>query len=107
MVPPLLNFETDRLKARKIKDEDLNLLHSMNQNAQVMATLGGICDQEETKKRLEWNLNQWRTSDFGLWFFFEKGTGEFVGRGGIRRLVIDEKEEVEVACVPTAAFRDI
>ena len=97
MIQALEAFETERLKARRLIEADFFILHAMNQNTKVMATLGGTCDEEETKKRLIWNLDQWTKNGFGLWMLFEKHTNNFVGRAGLRRLVIDDKEEVEVA----------
>lgn len=94
---PVFTFETARLRGRKIERTDFSLLHDMNQNISVMATLGGVCDKEETRRRLYWNLQQWTSNGFGLYFFFEKATGKFVGRGGIRRLCIDNIDEVEIA----------
>ena len=94
---PMETFETERLIAKKLEISDFQLLHLMNQNLEVMATLGGICDEEETRKRLSWNLNQWSENGFGLLLFFQKGTNEFVGRGGIRKLLVDDAEEIEIA----------
>ncbi len=42
---PIHTFETERLTGRKLESSDFQLLHMMNQNVEVMATLGGICDE--------------------------------------------------------------
>ena len=104
MIQPLESFETKRLKARKMTEEDLPLFHLMNSNTDMMATLGGICDKIETNKRFIWNLNQWVTYGFGQCFFFDKITNEVVGRGGIRRLEIDGSEETEIAYALLPSF---
>lgn len=104
MIQPLESFETKRLRARKMFETDLSLLHSMNSNVDMMATLGGICDETETNKRFIWNLNQWINYGFGQYFFFDKITNELVGRGGIRRLEVDRTEETEIAYALLPSF---
>lgn len=97
MIRSMESFETKRIKARKMLETDLSILHLINSNIEMMATLGGICDESETNKRFVWNLNQWTTYGFGQCFLFDKVTNELIGRGGIRRLTIDDKEETEIA----------
>src|SRR3990167_6785242 len=97
MIKSIDSFHTPRLVARKLESSDTQLLYLMNQNTQIMATLGGVCDEIESNKRLMWNLEQWQTNGFGLWLFYDKSTNDFVGRGGLRRLMVDGKEEIEVA----------
>lgn len=104
MIQPLESFETKRLKARKMIEEDLPLLHLMNSNIEMMDTLGGICDAIETNKRFIWNLNQWVTYGFGQCLLFDKISNDLVGRAGIRRLEIDGSEETEIAYALLPSF---
>ena len=62
-----------------------------------MATLGGVRSDEETRQMLAAYLEHWQRHGFGLWMFFSKHDGKFVGRGGVRHIEIDSRDEVEVA----------
>lgn len=90
-------FETAHLIARKLDIENFELLQQMYQNYKVMATLGGLRSIEETQKYLVDNLNHWKQYGFGLWLLFDKNSQVFVGRGGLRKVTIEDNEEVEVA----------
>lgn len=98
------SFSTPRLVARKIQEDDLEKLHTMHSDSQVMATLGGLCSIEKTRENLAWNLKQWEENDFGLWMFYLKETGEWVGRGGLRQVDIDGKHEIEVGYALMPSF---
>ena len=61
-----------------------------------MATLGGVRADERTRVFLAENLAHWDEHGFGLWIFRERVTGAFVGRGGLRHVVLEGESEVEV-----------
>ncbi len=89
-------FQTKRLSARPIQADDFRLLSQMHQNPQVMATLGGLRTDEETRQFLDSQLEHWRARHFGLWMFFSRDDGQFVGRGGLKHVQIEGQDEVEV-----------
>ncbi|NNM59951.1 MAG: GNAT family N-acetyltransferase [Legionellales bacterium] len=89
-------FSTHRLIARRIESMDLELLAEMDSHPMVMATLGGVKTREETEARLAWNLKQWEDNSHGLWLFFLKETGKFIGRASLRRMIVDDKDELEL-----------
>ncbi len=62
-----------------------------------MATLGGVRTPDATRSYLEAVIQHWEDHGFGFWIFYDKATGELVGRGGLRRLEIEGTPEVEVA----------
>jgi [ribosomal protein S5]-alanine N-acetyltransferase len=93
----LAEFETPRLRARRIRQDDLAELCRMHQNPQVMVTLGGLRSDEETRQMLATYLEHWETNGFGLWMWFSKANGQFAGRGGVRPIVIEGRNEIEVA----------
>jgi len=82
--------------AKRITEDDFEDLFRMHQDEQAMSTLGGVRSAKETQKNLEWNIKQWENNGFGLWFFRSKTTGKLIGRGGIRRVLIGDVEEVEL-----------
>lgn len=98
------SFSTNRLHAEKIQPSDFDRLMQMYTNQQVMATLGGIRSEDKTREYLQQSLTHWDEHQFGLWMFYAKDTNEWVGRGGLRRLVVDGHEEIEIAYALMPAF---
>jgi [ribosomal protein S5]-alanine N-acetyltransferase len=89
-------IETYRLRGERIREHHWQLWLNMGSNLTVMATLGGIWSQEKAQNKLQWNCEQWKEHGHGQWMFFDKATGTFVGRGGIRKVIVLNKEEVEL-----------
>ena len=88
---------THRLFAERLRFKHLNELHCMHQYPQVMATLGGVRYDEETRLFIINNLNHWQHYGFGLWVFRDKINNHFVGRAGLRNTDVEGKDEVELA----------
>src|SRR5262249_44887632 len=86
---------------------DLDKFIAMHTNPQVMQTLGGVRDIEQSKEDLERHLNRWKENGFDSWIFYLKGSVPFndtgsnktqwIGRAGLRRLMVAGNEEVEVS----------
>lgn len=74
---------------------DLAELCLMHSDPRVMATLGGIRSDDETRKYLADNVEHWNRYGFGVWALRDKG-GRFAGRAGIRHLDLDGVDEVEL-----------
>ncbi|MDF5735693.1 GNAT family N-acetyltransferase [Nostoc sp. S13] len=90
--------------AERLQFKHLNELYRMHQNKQVMATLGGIRSDEETRLFILNNLNYWQRYGFGLWVFRDKVNHHFVGRAGLRNTDVEGNEEVELAYALIAKF---
>lgn len=90
------SFSTVRLNAKKVDANDLDKFIAMNADPRVMTTLGGVRNIEQSKKDLERHLSRWKESGFGSWIFYLKDTDEWIGRAGLRRLVVADNEEVEI-----------
>jgi RimJ/RimL family protein N-acetyltransferase len=90
-------FCTERLRAERLRPEHLDELCRMHRDAQVMATLGGLRSDEQTRRFLQESLDHWERHGFGLWVFRDRGDGRFAGRGGLRKIAVDGRDEVEVA----------
>lgn len=88
---------TRRLIATRLAAEDVDLLCAMHRDPAVMATLGGVRTDERTRAYVAENLAHWTEHGFGLWMFRERASGAFVGRGGLRHVVLEGESEVEVA----------
>ena len=98
----LERLETMRLLLTRIVSADFDDLHILHANARVMATLGGVRSAPETRRVLDALMAHWEEHGFGYWMARDLPSGGLVGRGGLRRVEIEDRSEVEVgyACMP-------
>ena len=89
-------IETRRLTGERVQESHLSLWRQISSNPQVMATLGGIWTPEKASQKIQWNCEQWKLYGHGQWTFCDRTNKEFVGRGGIRKVVVNNREEVEL-----------
>ncbi len=68
-----------------------------------MATLGGVRTEESTREYFDINLQHWKDHGFGLWIFRDR-KGSFVGRGGLRHMDVDDRDEIEIAYALIESF---
>jgi [ribosomal protein S5]-alanine N-acetyltransferase len=85
-----------RLILRPTRLDDWTTLRAIDGDPAVMATLGGLRSERETMAYALAQEDHWDRYGFGWWMAFERETGAFVGRGGLRHLEIDDVLEVEV-----------
>jgi RimJ/RimL family protein N-acetyltransferase len=95
---------TKHLVGARLGVSDLDVLCAMHRDPRVMITLGGIRSAPTTRAFLRDNLRHWQRHDHGLWMFRDKATGRFAGRGGLRRVVIHGRPEVEISYALMAEF---
>jgi RimJ/RimL family protein N-acetyltransferase len=88
---------TARLHGDRLRPEDFETLCALHRDPAVMATLGGVRSDERTQEYLGENLEHWDRHGYGLWIFRDRATGAFVGRGGLRRVTLEDAPEIEVA----------
>ena len=92
----MITPSTKRLSATRLDARDLDALCAMHRDPEVMATLGGVRSDERTRAYLAESIEHWREHGFGLWIFRDPATGAFIGRGGLRHVVLEGRSEVEV-----------
>jgi ribosomal-protein-alanine N-acetyltransferase len=90
-------FSTNRLIATCLRREDFDDLHAMHQDPKVMLTLGGLRSDAQTRRYLQDNITQWKERGYGLWTFRDKRDNRFIGRGGLRKIIVEGNGEIEVA----------
>ena len=88
--------ETARLRGERLAFRHWDIWRGMGTDARVMATLGGIWTEAQAREKLEWNCRHWEQNGHGQWLFFMKDDSRFVGRCGIRKMIVNAKEEVEL-----------
>jgi RimJ/RimL family protein N-acetyltransferase len=89
-------FQTARLRAERLSPDHLAELCAMHRDPRVMASIGGVRSDEATRNYLAANLNHWERHGYGLWVLRDEA-GCFLGRAGIRHLIIEGEPEIELA----------
>lgn len=89
-------FTTPRLKAARLRREDLADLAELHLDREVSRFLGGVRTRAATAEYLETNLSHWRDHGFGLWTL-RANDGTFLGRAGLRHVDVEGASELEVA----------
>jgi RimJ/RimL family protein N-acetyltransferase len=90
------HFTTNRLTAERLHECHLEDLVALHLDPEVSRYLGGVRSPEATRAYLSVNIAHWDRHGFGLWALRTQ-TGEFAGRAGIRHVLVEGVEEVEVA----------
>ncbi|WFU83448.1 GNAT family N-acetyltransferase [Bradyrhizobium sp. CIAT3101] len=89
-------FSTDRLTAERLSEDHLADLVALHLDPDVSRYLGGVRSAEVTKTYLATNMAHWDQHGFGLWALRTKD-GAFAGRAGIRHILVDGIDEIEIA----------
>ena len=89
-------FSTSRLTAERLHKSHLADLVALHLDPDVSRYLGGVRSPAATETYLITNIAHWERHGFGLWVLRTR-TGEFAGRAGIRHLMLDGVNEVEIA----------
>lgn len=92
----LERFGTSRLAADRLRAEHLADLLALHADPRMMATLGGVRTEAQTRAWLAANLDHWERHGFGLWLLRDR-TGRLAGRAGLRRVAIEGAQETEIA----------
>jgi RimJ/RimL family protein N-acetyltransferase len=90
------HFGTARLTAERLNERHLKDLVALHLDAEVSRYLGGVRSAEATKAYLATNMAHWDQHGFGLWVLRTKD-GAFAGRAGIRHILVDGVDEIELA----------
>lgn len=94
---------TPRLTGTRLCPDDFEALCALHRDPAVMATLGGVRSDAQTRAYLTENLEHWDRHGYGLWMFRERTSGAFVGRGGLRHVTLEGTPEIEVTYALTQA----
>jgi RimJ/RimL family protein N-acetyltransferase len=91
-----MELRTLRLNLSPLAPGDLDDLVRMYLDPQTTATLGGTRTPEQTAQYLQTHIEHWQEHGFGFWAAREIATGRFAGRGGLRRLLVEDTPVIEV-----------
>lgn len=96
MPADLTTLHTARLALTRIRAGDLDDLCRMHRDERVMATLGGVRADEVSGEILAQLVAHWGEHGFGYWVARDPESGAFIGRGGLRRVIVGGAPEVEI-----------
>jgi ribosomal-protein-alanine N-acetyltransferase len=89
-------LRTERLLLQRPREENRADLRSLQSDPEVMATLGGVRSAGESDDIFDRLVSHWSANGFGYWVLRDLEGGRFVGRGGLRLLVVDGEPEMEL-----------
>lgn len=75
---------------------DEPFLRALWQDPRVGDWLGGVRDEVHTRRAVERLVAGWDTDDFGVWLFFDRVTGAFVGYCGLGAVRVLDRDEIEL-----------
>jgi RimJ/RimL family protein N-acetyltransferase len=97
-------LETERLVLTRPTPADGPDLIALHSDPRVMATLGGLRTREVLEDSNARLLRVWETAGYGWWVARHRPDGRFVGRGGLRPLSLEGRDEVELGYGLAAEF---
>ena len=98
------SFTTARLVAERLTRDHFDEVLRMHRDPEVMASLGGIRDEQQTETYFVKNLKHWDEYGFGLWIVRQRREDEIAGRAVLRHLIVDGVDEIEVGYAFYAAY---
>ncbi|MHC4401425.1 MAG: GNAT family N-acetyltransferase [Planctomycetota bacterium] len=87
-------LETDRLQLRLFEQSDVEHLHLLYSDPEVMRHMGGTRTREKAEEHYQEFAQQYAKTGFTLWAVEQKTDGQFVGRVGLWPL--DGTQEVQL-----------
>ncbi|SFI28143.1 GNAT family N-acetyltransferase [Bradyrhizobium sp. cf659] len=90
------HFTTASLTAERLREHHHADLVALHLDPEVSRYLGGVRSAETTKTYLAVNMAHWDQHGFGLWVLRTRD-GQFAGRAGIRHILVDGIDEIEIA----------
>jgi [ribosomal protein S5]-alanine N-acetyltransferase len=95
---------TPRLLLRRPTANDFEHYVRLYTDPAVAATLGGMRTHAVIRDLFDRLLAHWEQHQFGLWIARDPESGQFVGRGGLRTMALEGRDEVEVGYALLAPF---
>ena len=100
-------IQTLRMSAERIWMAHLSDICCLHHDRDVMKTLsvdGDILSDDQTKDGIDRQITHWEQEGFGYWVFRLHEDGRFVGRGGIMKSRIDDRDEIGLAYAVLSEF---
>ena len=89
-------LETERLRLRPYREDDLEDLHAMFSDPEHMTWYPAPFEREETRGWIDRRFEQYRDLGFSLWIVEDRENGEFLGTAGPTPMLVEDVEHVEI-----------
>lgn len=90
-------FETKRLFGRQLSQQDISELTEILSDPEVMKySVRGVCDEDATRKFIDWCLECYSSHGIGPWALVEKGSDDLVGFCGVGPEMVDSVKEINL-----------
>ncbi|MFW6678438.1 GNAT family N-acetyltransferase [Lacrimispora sp. AGF001] len=76
-------IETDQIALRELTMADFDAWHQILSDKETMQYYTSEFDEDQTRRWINWNLDNYNKYGFGLWAVILKETNEFIGDCGI------------------------
>jgi RimJ/RimL family protein N-acetyltransferase len=93
---PDFRLETERLRLRPYREEDLDELHAMFSDPEHMRWYPAPFQHEESRRWLERQIARYRDPGYGLLIVEDRRSGEFLGTAGPATMLVEDVEHVEI-----------
>ena len=91
-----MRLQTLHFTGEPLSEDHFDELVRMHRDARVMAHLGGVRDDIQTRSYLDFNLAHWKAHGFGLWVVRDRRDDRIAGRAVLRHLDIEGADEMEI-----------
>ena len=88
--------ETDRLLLREYAPDDFDALYEILSDPETMRHYPAPFDADRTRRWIDWNLQNYEKTGFGLWAVVLKQTGAFIGDCGLTLQAVDGRTLPEI-----------
>jgi RimJ/RimL family protein N-acetyltransferase len=89
--------ETGRMLIRSLSLGDVPVLTEILSDPEVMKhSVRGVCDEEATRRFVEWCLACYKSHGVGPWALIEKGTSNLIGFCGVGPERVGDAEEINL-----------
>lgn len=76
-------LESERLRLRQFREEDLDRLAEAYADPQVAHFIGGVQERPDAWRRMAMFMGHWELRGYGFWAVEEKSSGSFAGSVGL------------------------
>jgi RimJ/RimL family protein N-acetyltransferase len=78
-----VELETERLRLRQWREEDVDPFHAFYLDPQTTAIYGSDIKRHDVWRRVATIIGRWQLRGFGLWALEDKASGKFAGYSGL------------------------
>jgi RimJ/RimL family protein N-acetyltransferase len=87
---------TERLRLVRPTLADFDDLFTLHNDPRMRGTLGPPAEESEGRVRTQRHVDHWNQQGWGWWIARDRTTNTFLGRGGLRHQLVNDRDEIEL-----------